>query len=191
MKHIIQFLVFIAYTILVFFITDYRILAILGCIQILIMLTLRINLAKATKNIVSISIFIVFTMLVNALIGTIQEAILVGIRLVLICNTTYIFSKLMTTLQVARVIQSLATPIKCIGGNPETIGLIISIAMAFVPIIRQELIQIRYALKAKGFDTRMVHLMLHLNVIMAPLFISLLQRVNEMEYALKAKAYTE
>lgn len=191
MKDSIKFLIFIGYTIVVFFVIDYRMLAIMAGIQILLMIGLNINLKQAIKNILSISVFIVFTMLINLLVGTIEEAVLIGIRLVIICNATYIFSKTMTILRIAKVIETLVSPLKLLKVNPESIGLMISIGMAFVPIIRQEMIQIKYALKAKGFDTRFFCLVTNMNLIMAPLFISLLRKVNEIEYTLRSKAYID
>lgn len=187
----IQFILFLLYTIFLFFISDYRILAICVGLQILLMLFKKINLKQALYNLKAIAIFILFTMLINLFAMGVQDAILIGIRLVIICNMTYIFSKQMTTLQIANVIQTLLMPLRLIGMNTQSIALVISIAMAFVPIIRQEIHTIQYALKAKGFKMGFWNSITHLNLIFIPLLVSLLRKINEVEYALKAKAYVE
>ena len=119
------------------------------------------------------------------------EAIQIGIRLILVCHMTYLFGKTTTTMQIAKAVKQLLYPLKWIGVNIDNIGIMVSLAITFIPIIKQEMEQIRYSLKAKGFDMRFKNQVKHINYIMAPLFYSLLRKVSKLEEALKSKGYVE
>lgn len=190
-KEVSKFILFLCYTVSIFFITDYRVMGILTGFQVVLMLTLSIRIRQAVYNLTSISFFIFLTVIINYFVSGLQEAILIAIRLVLICNITYIFSKKVSILEIASAIQTILTPLKLLGIQIENIAIVISIAMAFIPIMIQQLTTIRYALKAKGFRMGFWNLITHMNYILTPLFISLLRKINEIEYALKAKAYVE
>lgn len=185
----IKFILFLIYTVGVFYIANYWFLVAIVCVNIGGMLLNKISLKGALKNLAGIGIFILFTVVINVFLMGIQDAILVGIRLLIVCNGTYIFTKLLSTLEIAETIQSLLTPLKLLKINTQNIGIIISIAMAFIPILTKELNNITYSLKSKGFNTKMPNLIKNSNLIMKPLFIAILKKVNEVEYALKAKAF--
>lgn len=191
MKNILVFVTFFIYTILVFYIKNYTIIVIFSIAHVLLMLSLKISLKQAFCNMLVISPFILFTVLINIFAMGINEAVLIGIRLVIICNATFIFTKLLTPYEIANVIKILLSPMKIIGLNPENIAIIISIAIAFVPILARELKNVLYALKAKGINTNMLSIMKNINLIMQPLFVSIIKRANEIEYALKAKGFQE
>ena len=110
-----------------------------------------------------------------------------GIRLVLAYQVTYLFSKSMTTFEFADVIQNLMYPLKLFKIDPEKIGMIIRIAFCVMPILKNELQQKRYALKAKGEELKLSNII----IVMKPFLISILRRTSEMEKSLKAKAYEE
>lgn len=191
MKDVIKFILFLSYTICLFFITDYCILAILAGLQIVLMLWAKISLNQALHNVVVLTPFILFTVVINLLVTSLEQSILIGVRLAIVCNMTYLFSKTMTNLQLAEVIQKLLFPLKWIKIDPQAIGLVICIAIAFIPIIQNELRNIQYSLRAKGIDTRWRYLILHLSVILSPMLVSLFRKINEIEYALIAKAYAD
>lgn len=185
----IKFILFLIYTVGVFYITNYWFLVAIVCVNIGGMLLNKISLKGALKNLAGIGIFILFTVVINVFLMGIQDAILVGIRLLIVCNGTYIFTKLLSTLEIAETIQNLLAPLKLLKINTQNIGIIISIAMAFIPILTKELNNITYSLKSKGFNTKMPNLIKNSNLIMKPLFIAILKKVSEVEYALKAKAF--
>lgn len=185
----IKFILFLIYTVGVFYIANYWFLVAIVCVNIGGMLLNKISLKGALKNLAGIGIFILFTVVINVFLMGIQDAILVGIRLLIVCNGTYIFTKLLSTLEIAETIQNLLAPLKLLKINTQNIGIIISIAMAFIPILTKELNNITYSLKSKGFNTKMPNLIKNSNLIMKPLFIAILKKVSEVEYALKAKAF--
>ena len=191
MKNLIKFILFLMYTIGVFFVEDYISFGLIALFNIILMSVAKINLRKALNNNIKILPFILFTIAINTIFADLKFSILIGIRLILIRNLTYIFSKTISYMEFARVIEKMVYPLKLFGINPEEIGLIVIIALSFIPIIKNEFDQIRNVLKVKGIKPTTFNLLKNLGLIFKPFLISVMQRINEIEMSLKAKGYQE
>ena len=191
MKTTIKLIAFFVYTIGLFCINDFYILAFLGIVQILIMFVCRISIKEATKTIMHLMPFILFTVVIDLFLMEFVEAIQIGIRLILVCHMTYLFGKTTTSMQIAKAVKNILYPLKWFGVNINNIGIMVSLAITFIPIIKQEMEAIRYSLMAKGFDMRFRSQIKHINYFMGPLFYSLLRKVSQLEEALKSKGYVE
>jgi len=141
------------------------------------------------KSIIKLSIFIAFTVIINIIFADLKFAILIGIRLILVCNLSYIFSKTISNTEIGDVIEKLVYPLKIFKINPKEIGLMVTIALSFIPIMKEEFSQIKNVLKVKGIKPTNLNLLKNLNLIFRPFFVSVLQRLNEIEMSLKAKGY--
>lgn len=191
-KHIInifKFIFFLMYVILIFFIKSN--IALIGAltINIILIIVYKINLNNLINNIIKIFIFVLITAIINAFVVNINYAILIGIKLILVCTITYIFSRALSYMEFATVIEDLAYPLKFIGINPKDLGLLITIAISFIPILREELERIKYVLIVKGFKINTINIIKNMNIIFKPLFVSIMERINEIEYSLRAKGY--
>lgn len=191
MKTVIKFIAFFVYTICLFWIRDIRVLAGIFAFQILFMLLCHVSVSGAIKTIWKLLPFILFTVVIDLFVMEVMESILIGIRLVMICHITYLFGKTTTAMQIAKAIQMLLYPLTWIKVNTNNIGIMVSLAITFIPIIKKEIENIRYSLEAKGFHMSFVNQIKHINYIMGPLFYSLLRKVSQIEDALKSKAYIE
>lgn len=191
MKKLIKFILFLIYTVGIFFIENYIVLASIAIFNLLIMIIIKINIKHAVNNLIKLLPFILFTAVVNILFADLQFAILIGVRLILVCNLSYIFSKTITYTEFGEVIEKLMYPFKIFGINPKEIGLVITIALSFMPIMKSEFEQMRNVLKVKGIKPTNFNLLKNLSLIFKPFFISVLQRVNEVEMSLKAKGWQE
>lgn len=187
--NIIKFIFFLLYIISIFFIKNN--IALIGAliINIILILIYKINLKKLLNSLSKISIFVLITALINVFGVDINYAILIGIKLILVCSITYIFSTTLSYIEFATVIETLAYPLKLIGVNPKDIGLLITIALSFIPILKEELSRIKYVLLVKGFKINTINILKNTNIIFKPLFVSIMERINEIEYSLKAKGY--
>ncbi len=159
--------------------------------QILLMLICHISIKEAIKVILYLMPFILFTVVINIWTMGKMKAILVGIRLILVCNITYIFGNVTTTMQVANAIKQLLYPLEWFGINRNNITIMVSIAITFIPIIKNEITNIKYSLMAKGVAMGFMNQIKHINYIMVPLFNELFKKVGKIEDALKAKGYVE
>ena len=191
MKNLIKFILFLIYTIGIFFIKNYVMILLIAIFNIIFMIILKINIKKSIKNLIKLSPFILFTAVINILFADLNFAILIGIRLVLVCNLSYIFAKTISYTEFGEVIEKIMYPLKIFGVNPKEIGLVISIALSFVPIMKDEVLQIKNVLKVKGIKPTNLNLIKNSSLIFKPFFISVLQRINEVEMSLKAKGWQE
>ena len=191
MKNLIKFILFLMYTIGVFFVEDYMAFGLIALFNIFLMVIAKINLKNAFNNTIKILPFILFTIVINLIFADLKFSILIGIRLILIRNLTYIFSKTISYMEFARVIEKIVYPLKLFGVNPEEIGLIVIIALSFIPIIKSEFDQIRNVLKVKAIKPTTFNMLKNLGLIFKPFLISVMQRINEIEMSLKAKGYQE
>ena len=189
MKNLIKFILFLIYVIGIFFINNYYLILIITLLNILLMLILKINIKKALINLIKIFPFILLTSVINLILINLQSAILITIRLILVCNISYIFSKTITYMEFSEIIEKIFYPLKIFKINPKEISLIVTIALSFMPIMKDELLQMKNILKVKGISLSKINLIKNMNLIFKPFFISVLQRVNEIEMSLKSKAY--
>lgn len=191
MKTVIKFITFFVYTICLFWIKDIRVLAGIFAFQILFMLLCHVSVSGAIKTIWELLPFILFTVAIDLCVMEVIDSILIGIRLLMVCHITYIFGKTTTAMQIAKAIKNLLYPLTWFGVNTNNIGIMVSLSITFIPIIKKEIENIRYSLMAKGFNMSFVNQIKHINYIMGPLFYSLLRKVSQIEDALKSKAYIE
>ena len=189
MKNVVKFILFLIYTISIFFIENYILLTLILFINISLMIISKININKAIKSLIKLMPFILFTVVINIIFVDLKFAILIGVRLILVCNISYVFSKTISYTEFGEVIEKLLFPLKIFKVNPKEIGIIITIALSFMPILKDELLQIKNSLKAKGMNMTNINLIKNANLIFKPFFISVLQRINEVEMSLRAKGY--
>lgn len=191
MKSLIKFILFLIYTIGIFFIDNYLILGTIAIFNIILMIAIKINIKNAGSNLMKLLPFILFTVIINILFADLEFGILIGIRLILVCNLSYTFSKTITYTEFGEVIEKLIYPFKIFGVNPKEIGLVITIALSFMPIMKSEFGQMKNVLKVKGIRPTNFILLKNLSLIFKPFFISVLQRLNEVEMSLKSKGWQE
>ncbi len=189
MKNIIKFFIFLIYIIGIFFVDNFIILGIAAIFNLILIYASKINLKKTIINLIKLLPFILFTSLINLLFINFKSAALIMIRLILVCNISYIFSRIITYIEFAEIIEKIFYPFRILKINPKDISLIVTIAISFIPIMRDELLQMRNVLKVKGIKYSKINLIKNINLIFKPFFISVLQRINEIEMSLKSKGY--
>lgn len=189
MLYIIQFILFIAYTISIFFIKSYVLLGIVCLINIILMIILRENLKRAVLAIIKLMPFIIFTSGINMIISGLSFGLLIGIRLILVCNMTYIFAKKMTPRKLQYVIETIFAPLKIFKIDSKEIGIIVCIGTTFIPIIQREIQDIKYSLRAKGYELSVKNIIRRPNYVLVPLITSIIKKINDIEASLLSKGY--
>ena len=91
MRNLIKFILFLICTIGVFFINSYIILASIAIFNLILMIIIKVNINNAINNLVKLLPFILFTFFINILFADLKFAMLIGVRLILVCNLSYIF----------------------------------------------------------------------------------------------------
>ena len=178
-------IVFILYASFIFFIHTNILLLVVFLLNILAMLCLKIKVVDAIENIVKLLPFILLTVLINCLLSNYEYAILVAVKLILVCNATYIYSKTTTVRGIAHTIKSLCIPLKLLKVNPDDIELLVCISLSMIPILKREYSQLRDACSAKGIDMNVKNM----KVVLTKLMISVMKRVNEIEESMIEKGW--
>lgn len=191
MKDTIKFILFIIYTALIFCIQSYKLLIVVTIINIILMIIEKINILESIKSIIRLLPFICIIFVINAILVSGYNAILIAIRLVLVCNITYTFTKNFTANKLATSIENVLLPLKIFKVKTKDIGIMISIAVAFIPILKDETEKMKNSLKSKGFNTEGINMVKNINLILVPLIVSIFKRVDDMENAFKSKGYAE
>ncbi len=92
MRDIIKFFVFILYCTCIFFLPNKETILYLFLVNGFLIFLLKVNFVKVMKNTFSVFPFIIFTFLINCLLDEYMNAIYIGIKLIIVCNITYIYS---------------------------------------------------------------------------------------------------
>lgn len=150
MKNIIKFITFITYTVSIFFINDLRLLVGLFLLNFIIAIILKTNIKRMFYNFRVLLPFIVFTVLINIFFDSLYDGVIIGIRIIICYNVTYIFSKTITVLEVADTIQKICYPLKMFKVNTNNIEMIVSISICMIPVLKSEIHAISQAMKSKG-----------------------------------------
>lgn len=187
MKNVFKMLFFIIYIIAIFSIKNYEILIIYILINFIISKIVNVKFLGFLENIKTIMILVIFTTIVNMVFGSIEDGVILGIRILIAYNITYIFSKIFDVLEISNTIEIMLKPWYIFKINVKNISLIISIALCMIPILKEELEQTKNSLKSKGYKFKLNNL----NLYIKPVIISILKRTDELEKTLIVKCYQE
>lgn len=187
MKNVIKLLLFLAYTISIFIVKQDIFAVIVLGINLFLTVILKISIKEEIGNLLGISIFVIITAIINAIFVDIKTGIMIGIKLLLVTNITYIFSKILNYTELAEALEKIFSIFKVLKINSKNISIMICICISFIPTIKKQIKQVKSALKAKGMKLNIKNS----GLIFEPVVISLLKRVEEIESSLKAKAYQE
>ncbi len=188
---IIVFILFLIYTTLIFFLKNYLLLGLVLFINLYLMIVFRLNLKKTLLFLSKLMPFILFTGILNVILGDLELGILIVIRLILVCNITYIFSKKMTPKKLQYAVEKLLFPLKIFKVNTKEIGIIVSVSIAFIPIIQKEIENLKNSLISKGFRLNLKNFIKRPNIILMPLITSVIKRTGEVEQSMISKGYDE
>lgn len=131
--------------------------------------------------------FILLTVLINWILENYEYAFLVAIKLILVCNSTYIYAKTTSVREMAITIKNLCMPLKLWKVNLEDIEILVCISLSMIPILKKEYRQLKEASFAKGMEINLKNM----KPILAKLMVSLMKRVNELEESMIEKGYGE
>lgn len=200
MKDLVKFLCFILYSTVVFFIPNGYPLFIPVLVNILLMISCLLfthlyeirtkdynkytvmNIFYTTFKIIP---FIIFTFVINCILDNYINACFIALKLLIVCNATVIYSFTTTAVKTAKVIELLCIPLRLLKIDTTEVFILVCISLSMIPIIKNELTEIRNSCKAKNMDFNIKNS----KYILSKFFYSLLMRVNEIESSLIAKGY--
>ena len=169
---------------MIFFIPNTYVL-VLFSINIFFMIIQRKYIRYIVLKTFKIFPFIIFTFLINCILDSFLNAVWVSIKLVIVCNITFIYSSTIKIIEFAEVIQFLCMPLKIFKVNTDEIKIMVCISLSMIPILKKELLEIKDACIAKNitFNIR------NSKYILGVFFLNIMKRVNQIEETLIAKGY--
>lgn len=188
MKNVFLFLIFISYILAIFLVNSYIALLVFFFINIILLFLTKTSVIKSLLNLYSLSFIIFITAIVNVFLGDFNEALSVSIKLILVCNITYIFKSAFGTSNLITTIEKIFIPFRFIGISPKDISLIINIGITFIPDLLRDFKDIRNCLLSKGVKKYSIT---YIQFSFKILFNSIFKRTNEIEFSLLSKGYME
>lgn len=186
MKNIIKFLLFILYSTSMFFLPNNKLVLIFVTLNLLLIFVNKINLKKIIIKSIEVLPFVVFTVIINCILDNIHNALWIGVKLVIVCNITIIYSETTTITDVAETIEMICRPLKIFKINIEEIKIMVAISLSMIPILKKSLYEIKEACVAKNISLNVKNI----KIIVSKFFLSLISRVNEIEESLIVKGYS-
>lgn len=185
MKNVITFFLFLLYATAIFFIPNNIFIFCPFMINIVLWIVTKSSIQKTFRNLLKIFPFVLLTFLINCWLDTYINALWMAVKLLLVCNITFIYSQTTTTAQVAKTVKKLCTPLKVFKINPEIVEVLVAIALSILPIMRKEYIEVKEACKAKNIPINLKNS----KIILSRMLTSYLKRVDEIDEALIEKGY--
>jgi energy-coupling factor transport system permease protein len=185
MKNLLKLLLLAAYTVAVFFAADFRAAGVFALFNVFMMTRARLSLKNALMYLRGIAPFIILASLINFIADGWREAAQVALRLVLVCNGTQIFRRMVNSTQLANAVETLCRPLKIFKADPRDIGLMVCICLAFIPVLRRDFDQVACGLRAKAMPLKARNM----KYILKPFLYGIFRRADEISSALNAKAY--
>lgn len=188
MKNVITFILFIIYTTLIFFTpNNYTYIAIATLINITAMIIIKVNVKNALKNLLHLLPFIALTGIINSILENYIYAIYISIKLILVCNITYTYSRTTTAFSAAKTIKTLCKPLEIFKINTDDIEILVALGITMVPILKKEFLDLRNACLAKNIDWNIKNM----KIILSKFLLSIIKRVNEIDEAMIQKGHVQ
>ena len=127
--------------------------------------------------------------LYNMLFSDLKSSLIVGLRLFLVIDYTYIMGYFFNPTSIKQAFYYLLYPLKIFKIDIDSLTLIIAIAIAFIPILIDEGKMIKLSLKSKGMEFNLKNLILRPHIFLITYFNNLFERLDELEKSLIVKGY--
>lgn len=183
----ITIIIFILFSIFVFFTNNIYILAGFTLTNILFSFIFKISFKKTLINLYKILFFAVIVFLFNLIFDNVINSLIVVWKIFIVANGAFIFSNVITPSKLAAGFTQLFTPLKIFKVDVNYLSLMLVIAINFITIISYDLSNLKQTLKARNvkFNLKTFFTQSHLLFIM--FFANLFNRVNDLEQTLIAR----
>lgn len=187
----IKFLLFLTYTTTVFFLPNHCYTLVLIPINLFVMFIARFFAISGVRKIffgmLKFLPFVLLTFLFNFWLDTLENAVWISYKLVIVCQMTMVYASTTSNLEIAVTIQKLCAPLKLFRVDTTDIKILVCIALSLVPTLRRQLSEIYLACAAKHMPINLRNA----KPILGRFFTSVFDRITQIESSLLAKGYQE
>lgn len=182
-------LLFFIYNFCLFFINNLKILVICLIVNIILFIIKRIKVKEYLSFILKNILFVLFIFFLNILFTDIYSSFLISFKLFLALNMTYFIFKIIDVSNITLAFYYLLFPLKIFKIDTKRISLIISIGIAFIPILSEQAINIKQSLLNKGFKFNLRNVFTRPHIYLLTYLNTLFDILNDLEYALLMKGF--
>lgn len=182
-------LFFIAYSLAVFLLDNLFVLLAALIFNLTLIMMFRIKLLSVLKNLWAIFVFVLIVFVFNLIFDSMIGSLVTCAKILLVCNFSFIVSKVLSPVKIAEGISILLYPLKLFGADINQISLMIVIALNFVNILANEAKNLKLALRAKNVNLNLKTLFTKSHVIFVMFLANILKRVDMLELSLKSKGF--
>ncbi len=170
-------LLFILFSLIIIFINNLYLLLSLLSIIIIFILIKKVKIKSFNKTF----LFILFIFLMNALLIDIKSSLIISLRLIIMYLLINLLINKIGIISLAKTCGDLF--------HSKDLYLIVSISLTFIPIFREEIIEIKKAFIAKNFNWNLKNIILNSKLLITILFRNLFLKVDELNKSILAKGY--
>ena len=128
--------------------------------------------------------FLLALLVVHALTTDVASGAHTVLRLLTLVLAAAVVTATTRVTEMVAVVEWLCAPLRLVGGRPQRVGLLIAMALRFIPVLIERADRIRAAQAARGGAPRGVRA---LRTTVAPLLVQLLQMAHDVSEALDAR----
>ena len=128
--------------------------------------------------------FLLALLVVHALTTDVASGAQTVLRLLTLVLAAAVVTATTRVTEMVAVVEWLCAPLRLVGGRPQRVGLLIAMALRFIPVLVERADRIRAAQAARGGAPRGVRA---LRTTVAPLLVQLLQMAHDVSEALDAR----
>ncbi|VEJ36162.1 Energy-coupling factor transporter transmembrane protein EcfT [Aedoeadaptatus ivorii] len=203
-----KILIMTLFIVSLFFINSYSPYVLVAAWLILTIIAAKIPVKLVVKGLKPLRMILIFTFIMNLFFipGTeifrfgflriteegLNQAIFMGIRLVLLVLGTSLLTLTTSPLELTEGIEKLLTPLKRVGFPAHAIAMMITIALRFIPTLIDETDKIMKAQMARGADFESGNILeraKNLIPLLVPLILNALRRAEELATAMESRCY--
>ncbi|MDQ0508711.1 energy-coupling factor transport system permease protein [Peptoniphilus ivorii] len=203
-----KILIMTLFIVSLFFINAYSPYVLVAAWLILTIIAAKIPVKLVVKGLKPLRMILIFTFIMNLFFipGTeifrfgflriteegLNQAIFMGIRLVLLVLGTSLLTLTTSALELTEGIEKLLTPLKRVGFPAHAIAMMITIALRFIPTLIDETDKIMKAQMARGADFESGNILeraKNLIPLLVPLILNALRRAEELATAMESRCY--
>jgi biotin transport system permease protein len=132
----------------------------------------------------TVAVWLVALFVVNALVTDALTGAITVLRLLALVLAAAVVTATTRVTEMVRVVERICAPLRLVGVRPARIGLVIAMALRFIPLVAERADRIREAQAARGGTTRGPR---GLATLVVPLLVQVLQLATTVSEALDAR----
>jgi energy-coupling factor transport system permease protein len=186
MIEVLKLAILFVFSSYIFFFENLLILVAAFLFLIILLIIMRVPVRSVLVYSIRLLPIILLASGVNLLLNDARYALVTALRFYSTCFAVLCYRKVSSPMQLANAIETVCMPLKLFKISPQDIGLMVCIAVTFIPILLRDFSAISCALKSKGMKLNIRNI----NYILKPFVVGIFNRTNEITNALKSKAYS-